>query len=325
MNNINKYSTSKDYQAAILSSNVKPSISYAEDINFIYFNEQQDNETDDKRFARVGDWVLAKEDGSKLFVGDKVYQSKYKNSEDWTAIAKVVVPYNAFGDKTIRCCSLVKMDYDTPETGSTSGKKMKWGDNKTSVPNLPNRANRYLIIPGTTTVTAGVGNAYVASDIFGVTPSLDNRAFYHEAYNSSHVYSIPVYNGDKPWDFLKTISEDYTNGKPNTELIAAAITADISGDAITNSSDPGNYPAASCCLRFHTVGTSAGDWYLPSIYELVFMYSRSKLIGIDMQSTYYWSSTQSSSPNAYYLATNNKYLVNYNKTNNLYVCGFVAF
>jgi len=137
----------------------------------------------------------------------------------------------------------------------------------------------------------GTGISYVATDSFKTTPSLDNRAFYNEGYTSGHKYSIPVYNGDKVWNFLKTIPNAWTNGRRNTDIIAAEITADISGSTIANNHDAGNYPAASCCLRFHTVGTSAGDWYLPSIYELLALYERNKVIKLGLASGYCWSST----------------------------------
>lgn len=325
MKNINKYSTSIDYQNAVLGNSERPSISYAEDINFIYFNEQYNNETDDKRFARVGDWVLAKADGSKLFVGNKVYQSKYINNSEWTAIAKVVLPYDAFGDKTVRCCSLVHMSCSNPETGSTTKSKIYWGDSSHEVANLESYSNRYQIVPGTTSVSMGTGVSYVATDSFKTTPSLDNRAFYNEVYTSAHKYSIPVYDGDKVWDFLKTIPNVWTNGRRNTDIIAAEITADISGSTIANNHDAGNYPAASCCLRFHTIGTSAGDWYLPSIYELLALYERNKVIKLSLASHYYWSSTQYSSTTAHVLGIYDGSLADGNKNANFYVLGFIAF
>lgn len=326
MKYIKKFNTSLDYQNNKLSNGYNtPFLGYAEDIDYVYFDNKADNETDDKRFAQIGDWVLAKADGSKLFVGDKVYQEKYVNSEEWTAIAKVVLPYDAFGDKTVRCCSLVHMNCSNPETGSTTKSTMQWGHYPHEVANLGSYSNRYQIVPGTTSVSMGTGVSYVATDSFKTTPSLDNRAFYNEDYTSEHKYSIPVYNGDKVWNFLKTIPNAWTNGRCNTDIIAAEITADISGSTITNNHDAGNYPAASCCLRFHTVGTSAGDWYLPSIYELLALYERNKVIKLGLDSGYYWSSTQYSSGNAFSLDATNGYLNNPYKVNLLYVLGFVAF
>lgn len=288
MKNINKYNTSIDYQTAKLDSHTRPSLSYAADIDHIYYDGSLNNETTDKRLSRVGDWVLAKADGSKLFVGDEVYQSKYINSNEWTAIAKVVVPYDAFGDKTVRCCSLVNMDYDDPENGSSAGKDMCWGDNTTSVPNLGNYSNKYSIVPGTSTVTTTDYVVSPASDLSKKVASLDYQAFYERGMLA---YSIPMYYGDKPLNFLNTIPSAWTDGKANTELIQDAITADITGSTIANSYESGNYPAASCCLRYHTVGTLAGDWYLPSSYELLFLYERNKLINIRLNSSYYWAST----------------------------------
>jgi hypothetical protein len=66
----------------------------------------------------------------------------------------------------------------------------------------------------------------------------------------------------------------------------------------------GTYSAARLCYDAITNGYS--DWFLPSIGELVLMYNNLSLIGLgNFQNGIYWSSSEWSASNAYYLNFNN--------------------
>jgi hypothetical protein len=96
-------------------------------------------------------------------------------------------------------------------------------------------------------------------------------------------------------------------GNHNTEEIMKLQTVDWSGETLTNNSNAGNYPAACACQRFHTDGTNAGDWYLPSMYELLFVASKTDTIQTTLETLRdnankiilnqvpYWTSTELSS------------------------------
>ena len=64
---------------------------------------------------------------------------------------------------------------------------------------------------------------------------------------------------------------------------------------------PEDFPAASCCDMYHTVGTSQGDWYLPSQAELGYVVARinristsiTKVNGMEnLPTSWSWSSTE---------------------------------
>lgn len=119
-------------------------------------------------------------------------------------------------------------------------------------------------------------------------------------------------------------------GIVNTKIITDLVTVSNwkSASTISNSYSSGNYPAACCCARFKTTGTKAfvecstnelrngtGFWYLPAIGELGYIVPRlydindiiSKLynaygVGVKLETVnIYWSSTEISSSNAYYV------------------------
>ena len=88
-----------------------------------------------------------------------------------------------------------------------------------------------------------------------------------------------------------------------------------------------HHPAALCCARYHVGSTGAGDWYLPAIGELCCVMPRFSLIQAALQavanvdaslavplheSGSYWSSSEHSEGNAYYLNTYYGFVLNGN-------------
>lgn len=45
-----------------------------------------------------------------------------------------------------------------------------------------------------------------------------------------------------------------------------------------NTNDRYESLSVQCCLRFHTPGTKAGDWYLPAAGEMIYVFARLKEI-----------------------------------------------
>jgi hypothetical protein len=125
-------------------------------------------------------------------------------------------------------------------------------------------------------------------------------------------------------------------GNHNTEEIMKLQTVDWSGETLTNNSSAGNYPAACACQRFHTDGTNAGDWYLPSMYELLFVASKTDTIQTTLETlgdnankiilnqAHYWTSTEVSSTYSWYWTPDYSSFNNGNKGSNSLVRSFCA-
>lgn len=68
------------------------------------------------------------------------------------------------------------------------------------------------------------------------------------------------------------------NGKANTEAVLKYATAQTdwrTASAITFVNETGYYPLFECAWRYHTSGTSQGDWYVPAFGQLYYLQSNS--------------------------------------------------
>lgn len=209
-------------------------------------------------------------------------------TDNHTDVGVVAVPNNCTPDKSVRLVSVPFMSMNTPDIGivvvgpdSVAGgeqeflhfgeKNIKSKKECAEIPTWDNRAES----PSYSTSSSG----YLSTDVnSGKTQNTEGPKSYY--YDSPFV--VPPY--DENEELVKEYSTgsfgDF-DGKKNTEVILEMATGQTdwkTDSAITNSSSEGYYPAAECCWRFHTAGTSQGDWYLPSLGELGFLFSRLKMI-----------------------------------------------
>ena len=70
----------------------------------------------------------------------------------------------------------------------------------------------------------------------------------------------------------------YFDGKHQTDVILAARGEKDYETWKPTAETPEDYPAASCCDMYHTIGTNQGDWYLPSQAELGYVVARLRRI-----------------------------------------------
>ena len=278
----------------------------------------------------------------------------------YTPIGIVAVPSSHTDNQRPHIMSLVYMNCDTPDNGSTNMQDMYWGGYGYVVSGLEQKQGFPYIgtSPNSVTTNASVkfqnSSIYLPSDSRGenglngwfyINPSNYNEYFY---YNSANNYMCSPYkqDGSKDDRYFSTsntgnVLADF-DGQSNTEKI---LSVDNSHDtswqtASTINNESENqyiHPAAQCCWRFRTVGTNQGDWYLPSAGELGYAIARMQAIQNSMKAlvtkgytvsllstSVYWSSTQYSNYVAVYLHFDNGYVNRYNKFYYGYVRAFLA-
>lgn len=209
-------------------------------------------------------------DGNKL---------KFTSKEKWdsslgTPVAVVVIPASHMSDGKCRGMSLCNMSYKTPQTGTlgtgnnnaaTNGTNLMWGVYGTDVDSMTN----YTAVK----TTSGTNNTgYLPSDLF-------DGGYYSGASDMEKCVSPYNDDGSQNPEYL-TAGQALADmdGKANTEVLVSlsAIKDTYSSGAFAN--DAANYPAAFACHLFSTLGTVQSQWYLPSIGELGYLYTKVKTI-----------------------------------------------
>lgn len=298
--------------------------------------------TQDKNKARVGDIVCCDGNDSYIWYMSPSYYLKHKDTpyEDFYYCVGVVVitPDEDNDNREIHIVACKYMDYNTPGSGSATGVQMKWGDNRTAVPNLDIINTVSCVVPGTTTISSNSwGYAKLEFPYGNIT---QGDADVHSMWKVDDGNYIP-----SPYDHSLQMIADTANdnegaslnGRANTDKILAAV--NHTGD-ITNSTDVGHYPAAECCNSYQLNFKNQNDdhieshCYLPSAKELLYLVARLETINASLMlcgmsslaNKYFWSSTQSSSSRAYSLVALSGHLDRPRlKDNGGYVLGFVAF
>ena len=244
--------------------------------------------------------------------------------------------------------SLNHMNCSSPTTGG-SFQSMCWGVNGTDIGTLPNLDQvPYVGSNGSVgdTVIGVTGYAYLPSDYSGFTAvanPYDNGTNYY--YNDSDKYIPSPYMNDGTFNpnYSLTDSPSSTancladfDGKGNTQKILEVRGAKDYSSWTPTYNAQADYPAASCCDMYSTVGIPQGSWYLPAAGELGYICVRrqaldnslNKLIqgGVSsanvFASYYYWSSSEFSSASARYVLLNSGNVNYYGKSNSIYVRAF---
>ena len=203
-------------------------------------------------------------------------------------IVAVPASHNHYEGGKCAIISLNHMNCDTPQTGGNY-QFIYWGE-ETDISSLPNLDK-----------TPYVGsNGNVGENVIGETDEsflptddptgntvnnpYDNKTNYK--FNDEK-YSPSPYNNDGTFntEYSRITSPSSTancladfDGYNNTKKIL-----EVRGERDYNSWKPNestlsDYPAASCCDMYYTVGTNQGDWYLPSAGELGYVAVRSRTI-----------------------------------------------
>ena len=254
----------------------------------------------------------------RMNAGDIVYwnglRTKTISNDNWTSslgtpIGVVIIPSGMLPDGKARMIGLKPVDTNGNPSNSHVG--MAWGGYGTDT-----TLTNYTKVPTTdnvgSTSTGSNGYGYLPSDKFTGTQSfVDPNAKY---YTTSNMIPSPYLGNDY------TLNPEYCK-----ELSGNNALSDF--DGLNNTQTlvglGSDYVAANAAWNYKD-GVSDAQWYLPAMGELGFVMVRfnainealTKVGGVAVAHTAsFWSSSEYSSYNAYYLDANDGYASSDNKRN----------
>ena len=268
----------------------------------------------------------------------------------YVPVGIVVVPASHGHYENGKCAimSLNHMNCNTPTTGG-SAQYMYWGVYGTDIDTLENLDKvPYVGSNGSVsdTVIGTTGYAFLPSDHSGFTAvanPYDTGTKYY--YNDSDKYIPSPYMNDgtfnpnysmtgSPSSAANCLSD--FDGKGNTQKIIEVRGSKDYSSWTPSATTQADYPAASCCDMYSTVGIPQGNWYLPACGELGYLVPRrqalddslNKLIqgGVSsanvLVSASYWSSSEYSASDARYVSLYNGSVYSSIKDSDFYVRAF---
>ena len=266
------------------------------------------------------------EASQKIVVDSETYDTATYPTSRYTPIGVVVIPASHMDDGKARMMSTRWMSCDDPENGSITGQGMYWGVYDVDINDTTNYSQLPIITSATgQQVVLASSNGFLPSDYqsyHGDSNQYDRTTnWYYEFGSANNMIPSPYYFNGTPDPNYRATSYSggsinnalsYFDGKHQTDAIIAT-----RGNKDYETWKPGStktedYPAASVCDMYHTVGTNQGDWYLPSCGELGYVIARlnvlnetlNKIEGLqDLAHTILWSSTEHSATGARYVST----------------------
>lgn len=234
--------------------------------------------------------VYNNEDGKKYMIADATTLDATK----YTPIGIVVIPtnHNVYGTGECGVMALMSASLTTPDIGEPENIMMRWGAD-TELPEIRN-SSMYVytrhVYSDSKDAMGTINQVSLPSDKFtGFYCSTDPLVHYRNSpliqYGAPSPYledetRNPVYYQTDPPSSTNNGLSDFA-GRENTKILCSkAITqANWKTDnTLSNNSDTGYYPSACACWRYHTLGTSSGDWFLPACGEFGYTCVRSKRI-----------------------------------------------
>ena len=293
----------------------------------------------------AGDIVLW--DGEKKVVVD--LNGFSLPTSGYTPIGVVVIPASHMDDNKARMMSTRWMSCDDPENGSLTRQGMVWGTatdlsgltNFTQVPVIARyddesaggvtaltepqaiyTANTYAFVSSDNPNWTGEtnpedpgtkwrqSNTYWRQNESGETV-VDNNNFYAPSPYAADGTPNPLYRATSYSGGSINNALSYFDGRHQTDVILEARGAKDYSSWKPTYNIPADFPAVSVCDMYHTVGTSQGDWYLPSQAELGYVVARlndinnamTKVNGMQALLSYWaWSSSEYSDSLARYVS-----------------------
>lgn len=237
--------------------------------------------------GEVGDVVLVNNKTLEKITVKSDELEKYKKTHTPIGVLVIPVSHDVYGTGEAGVMSLLFASLTTPDEGDPYYAHMMLGQQGRDT-DLPNYSGVTTLgnydVWDPVSIFNGNTGSYLPSDqpsfnkVVNPDPNSDQEV-------TGYYYKDSYQHAPSPYKANGAFNEDYSfqddkgvlnalsdfNGKSNTEVLISLATKQAdwkTATSITDDKGAGYSPAACACWRFHTFGTSQGDWYLPAMGEL---------------------------------------------------------
>lgn len=268
MKYLKNFDTHNAYAAYIVGSSFKKlkndSVSYCKLQNDVHYNHYI------QPIPKFLDILYSDNEGNLSFT-DEVLPV----SEGMIPIALCIASQGFFGDnEKARWMSLKFMDYRSPENGSLTNNnayKIYWGNYETDIATIDNPIKTF-------------------NDNYNVSPNYFTD-FNPTNYNKSYGLMPSLFDINGNWNLsqlgtINTYVVTDIDGKSKTNKLLETITNQPNwrtDNYVSNQTGAGYAPAATCCAKYHTLGTQSGDWYLGACGEMSMIIVQTMSINTKLQ------------------------------------------
>lgn len=243
----------------------------------------------------------------KVFANPKFYSSEIFPSEVFTPIGVIVIPASHMPDRKFRMIAIHYLNSNSPFTGSNNPQSFFWGP-QTDVPNLPREAtqipvigiheesstnfefsndiiefsNAQMLFPfENSTLTNVLPNPLDERTCYSIRPNAVNQAAPSPYLNSGQanpLYRSTEFKGEYHRNILSSF-DGYERTKTVLEYRGYIDYESFDFTTLTSSNEYAiYYPCFTLVDAYRTDGTNPGDWYIPTIGEMGYLFARFKTI-----------------------------------------------
>lgn len=223
----------------------------------------------------AGDIFLSDASGNRLF--GRISENPNIDMEEYTPIGVVVIPsqHKVYGYEACAVMSLVRMQVGSPEGSVDPSAVCEWGGAGHDVEAIPNHTQAFCVAD-TNSNFGSVQTPQNSRDLTGLVPFLPSdiydtdvkNPYAPDGMNSYGPNSNLAYLGPSPY-----LADGSRNDLIQSTNPGSSCYSDYDGGLNTTAMimDSENHPIADAVYSFRTLGTIAGNWYIPSAGEMLYL------------------------------------------------------
>ena len=226
-------------------------------------------------YEEAGDILLCNQSGNRLF--GRISENPDIPMDEYTPIGVVVIPtqHGVYGYMSCAVMSLVRMQVGSPEGSVDPSAVCEWGGAGHDVEVIHNHTQAFCVADRNSNF-GSVQTPQNSRDLTGIVPFLPSDIYATDIKNPYAPDGMNSYGPNSNLAYLGP-SPYLADGSVNTLIQStnpeSSCYSDFSGSLNTAAMvlDSEDHPISDAVSSFSTLGTTAGEWYIPAAGEMLYL------------------------------------------------------